>query len=155
MKGLSSNNFCTIPLLSGFQMENINLIPSWFRSSCLQIFYKIGFLKKHLCRGYFLTKLQVCRSEHRYFKWTLQNFWKILFTENSGWLLLLIPPFQPRFYALITFCLFFLHFFRFIIDNSNYGSLFRKCIKIKLFLFFTIFYPKIEMNAIKIILLWQ
>ena len=48
-------------------------------------------------------------------------------------------------------CLFFLHFFPFIIDNCNYGSLFRKVIKMKIFLLFPIIYPKIIMNEGKTI----
>ena len=69
--------------------------------------------------------------------------------NNSGWQLLLIPPFQLRFYPLITFCSFFLHFFSFTINSCNYGSFFRKCIKNEHFLLFTIVYPKINMNIVK------
>ena len=40
-------------------------------------------------------------------------------------------------------------FFLFIIVNCNYGSLFRKCINRKVFLCFTVVYPKNSMNVIK------
>ena len=53
----------------------------------------------------------------------------------------------PRFYPLIThfpFC-------PFIIDNCNYGSLFRNGIKMKIFILFTIVYPKINMYVVKTI----
>ena len=36
------------------------------------------------------------------------------------------------------FVCFFIHFFSFIIDNCNYGSLLRKCLKMKIFSLFTI-----------------
>ena len=51
-----------------------------------------------------------------------------------------------------TLSVFSFIIFRFIIDNCNYGSLFRKCIKMKIFLLFTIVYPKINMNIVKTIL---
>ena len=35
-----------------------------------------------------------------------------------------------------TFVHCFLHFFSFIIDNCNYGSLLRKCLKMKIFFTF-------------------
>ena len=38
-------------------------------------------------------------------------------------------------------------FFLFIIDNDNYGSLFRNGIKMKIILLFTIIYPKINTNV--------
>ena len=40
-------------------------------------------------------------------------------------------------------------FFHFIIDNCNYRSLFRKSIKMKIFILFTVVYPKINMNVVK------
>ena len=53
------------------------------------------------------------------------------------------------------FFLFFLFlFFSFIIDNCNYGSLLRKCLKMKTFLFFTV-YSKININVVNTILLQQ
>ena len=39
-------------------------------------------------------------------------------------------------------------FFPFIIDNRNYGSLFRIGMKMKILLFFTIIYQKININII-------
>ena len=44
-----------------------------------------------------------------------------------------------------TFFVFSFIFFPIIIDNSHYVSLFRKGIKMKIFLLFTILYPKINM----------
>ena len=53
------------------------LVKTWRGISVLKNFLK------HLCWGHFLTKLQVSRSEHRYFKWTLQNFSKSLIYRTS------------------------------------------------------------------------
>ena len=50
-----------------------------------------------------------------------------------------------------TLFVFSFIFFSFILDNCNYGSLFRKCIKMKIFYFFTIVYPKINMSVVKTI----
>ena len=36
-------------------------------------------------------------------------------------------------------------------DNCNYGSLFRRGIKMNIFLLFTIIYTKINMNVVKIL----
>ena len=66
----------------------------------------------------------------------------MLFT--SGRLLLLILSSQPRFYPLITLFLFLLHLCTFIIDNCNYGSVFRKGIKIKIFYFLQKFIEKLK-----------
>ena len=49
------------------------------------------------------------------------------------------------------FLQFSLHFFPFIIHNCNFGSLFRKDIKMKIFLLFTIINPKINMNIVKFV----
>ena len=46
---------------------------------------------------------------------------------------------------------FFLYFFSFIIDNGNYESLFRKCLKMKTFLLFTIIYSEINIYDINTI----
>ena len=54
--------------------------------------------------------------------------------------------------SIITLHMFFLHFFPPIIDNCNYGSLFRKSIKMNFFLLFKIVYLKINMNVVKTIL---
>ena len=55
--------------------------------------------------------------------------------------------------------LVFFHFFPFITDNCNYGSLFRKDIKIKDFLLFTIIYSISNLsnllNIVKTISPWQ
>ena len=51
---------------------------------------------------------------------------------------------QTEGYPLITLCSF-LHFISFIIDNCNYRSLLRKCLKMKIFLLFTNIYSKINM----------
>ena len=40
-------------------------------------------------------------------------------------------------------------FFSFVIDNCNYGSLFRKVIKMNIFLLFAIIYTKNSMNIVK------
>ena len=50
-----------------------------------------------------------------------------------------------------TFFNFSFIFCPFIIYHCNYGSLFRKDIKMKIFLHFTIIYPKINLNVVKAI----
>ena len=83
------------------------------------------------------------RLQHRYLPVSFAKFFKKPYLQNtSGWLLLLIPPFQSRFYPLITLFTFFPSFFPFILDNCNYGSLYRKGIKVK-----------INMNVVKTICL--
>ena len=52
---------------------------------------------------------------------------------------------NQNFYLLITLCSFFPSLFSFIIDNCNYRSLLRKCLKMKIFLLFTNIYSKINM----------
>ena len=47
---------------------------------------------------------------------------------------------------------FFIFSFCFVIDNHNYGSLFRKVIEMKIFFLFTIIYPKINMNVVRTVL---
>ena len=91
------------------------------------------------------------RLWHRYFLVNFPQFFRkpYLQQNTSNWLLLLIPP---KFYPLITLCSFFPSFFSFIIDNCNYGSLHRKCLKMKIFLLFTIVYSKINIFVIKTIL---
>ena len=42
---------------------------------------------------------------------------------------------------------FFLHFCSFVIDNRSCGSLLRKCLKMRIFLLFTIVYSKININV--------
>ena len=54
-----------------------------------------------------------------------------------------------KFYPL-TILHFFLHFFSFISDNCKYGSLLRKCLKMKTFLLLTIIYSKTNINIVKV-----
>ena len=44
------------------------------------------------------------------------------------------------------------YIFPFIIDNCNWGSLFRKSIKMKIYLLFTIICPKLIISVVKKIL---
>ena len=111
-------------------------IPNWLQSSCSQMFYKIfaKCARKHLFWSHFLTKLQVSkptkRLKHRYFWVNFSQFLEKCYLQNtSTWLPTLIPLFQTKFYALIKLCSFFHIFFPFNIDNYNYRSLLRKCIK--------------------------
>ena len=118
------------------------------------------FTWKHLCWSLFLTMLQVSMPEtslkeelwHRYLPVNFLQFFKKPYLKKiTGWLLLLIPLLQPKFYPLITLCWFFSSLFSFIFDNCNYGSLLKKCPKMKTFLLFTIIYSKININVVKII----
>ena len=59
---------------------------------------------------------------------------------------MLIPPFQPTFYALITFFFVFPSFFPFLSNNCNYGNLFS-------YILFTITYQKMDVNVVKTICL--
>ena len=65
---------------------------------------------------------------------------------------LLILPFQPKFYPLITICLFFPSFFSIVIDNCYYGNLLRKCLKKKIFFTFYISFFIYYINVVKKIL---
>ena len=85
----------------------------------------------------------------------LQFFKKLYLQNTSEWLFLLIPPFQPKFLSIDHTLFVFSSLFSFIIDNWNYGSLLRKCLKMKIFLLFTIVYLKINTNVVKAILPWQ
>ena len=90
------------------------------------------------------------RLWHRYLPVNFLQFFKQPYLKKiSGWLLLLIPLLQPKFYPLITLCWFFSSLFSFIFDNRNYGSLLKKCPKMKTFLLFTIIYSKININFVK------
>ena len=60
--------------------------------------------------------------------------------------LLLIPSFQQRFYPFISFFVFSFVFFLLLLIIAIV-SLFRKGIRMKIFLLFTIIYPKINMNV--------
>ena len=94
------------------------------------------------------------RLWHRYLPVNFLQFFKKPYLKKiTGWLLLLIPLLQPKFYPLITLCWFFSSLFSFIFDNCNYGSLLKKCPKMKTFLLFTIIYSKININVVKIICL--
>ena len=89
---------------------------------------------------------------HRHLPVNLLQFFKKPFLQNfSRWLLVLIPPLQPKFYPLMTLCLFFSSLFYFIIDNCSHGSLLRKCLKMKTFLLFTVVYSKVNINVVKTI----
>ena len=107
-------------------------------------------------------KLQVSRPENLLkkdsstgiFLWVPHNFSKnvIYSTLLDDWLRLLIPTFQLRFYPMITpIFLYFPSYFAFIIDNYNYGSLLRKCLRMKIFLLFTTIYSKINMTVVQAI----
>ena len=52
--------------------------------------------------------------------------------------------FPTKVLSIHQFFCFFLRFFPFIIDNYNCESLFRKGIRMKIFLLFTIIYPKMN-----------
>ena len=116
-------------------------------------------MKKHLLESIFNTVAGLKarnvikkRPRHRYFPVNFPQFFKKPYLQNTfRWLLLLIPLFHPKFYALITLRLFFLSFFPFIIDNCNYGSLLKKCLKMKIFLVFTKVYSNININIVQII----
>ena len=73
------------------------------------------------------------------FLWIFHNFSKNLIYRTpvancSCWFL----HSNQSFIHWSHFVHFFFHFFSFIIDNCNYGSVLRKCLKMKNFLLFTI-----------------
>ena len=117
------------------------------------------FTGNHLCWNHFLIKLQVSRPEITLkwdsstgiFLWILRNF-----SKNSIEYFRITAPADSSvpskvFPLILCFC-FFLHFFPFIIiDNCHYRSLFRKGIKMKIFLLFTIIYSNIITNIVKTI----
>ena len=129
IQGSSSNNFHTIPsplnrLQKGKYKPNTWLI----QKQPLQIFYKLDVLKlrkihwKKLLLEPLFTKvvgpkawnLIKKRLQHRCFPVNFALFVKKPYLQNTfGWLLLLIPLFQPRFYSLITLFSFFASFFSF------------------------------------------
>ena len=86
-------------------------------------------------------------TESHILLWILHNFSKKLIYRT--------PPddspadsfFPTKVLSIHQFFCFFLRFFSFIIDNCNCESLFRKGIRMKIFLLFTIIYPKINMNV--------
>ena len=132
-----------------FSKENIHLISTWFRSSCLQIFHKIGvfenfakFTGKYLCRSHYLTKLQVSRpgtlkrdSSTGILLCILCNFSAGLIyrTPPDNWSCWFLCSKQGFIHWSHLFV--FPSFFTFIIVNCNYWSLFRKCIKMKILYF--------------------
>ena len=145
-------------------MKNVNLVPNLFRSSCLQIFYKIGVLKnlakiQKLYWSHFLKgcrsqglKLHLKRLQHRYFSVNFAQFFKYLIyrTPPNDYYCWFCRSNQGLIHR--SHLLFFPSFF---IDNCNYGTLFRKCIKMKTLLLCTIVYQKIHMNVVKTISLRQ
>ena len=113
--------------------------------------------KRHSLESLF-DKLQASRSEISLkrdsstgiFLWILRNFLKNFIYRTppddcSSWFL----HSNQGFIHWSHFFRFFLQFFPFIINNYNYGSLFRKGIITNIFLFSTIIYPKINMNVVK------
>ena len=75
-----------------------------------------------------------------------------IFCNSSKNLIYITPPddcscwflcSSQSFYLFITLCLFFPSLFSFIIDNCNYGSLLRNCLKMKTFLLCTMFNQKL------------
>ena len=85
------------------------------------------------------------RIQHRHFPVNFEKFFKKPYLQNtSGCLLVLIAPFQPPFYVLITLSSFFLSFFPFISNNCIYYNWFS-------LLLFPIIYQKINVNVVKTI----
>ena len=70
-------------------------------------------------------------------------FQKPYLQKTSRWLILLIPLFQPKYYSLITLCLFFPFFFYYW--WLQLWTLLRNCLKTTIFLLFPIVYSKINM----------
>ena len=114
------------------------------------------FTGKHLSWSHFFTKFKAWnfikkRLQHRYFPGNFVKCFKKPYLQNtSGWLLMLIPLCLPRFYPLITLCLFFFHFFWLLLIIAVMGVC-SESIKIKILLF-TRIYSKINMNVAKTIL---
>ena len=123
----------------------------------MRIFYKIGAPKnfakitgKHLCWSHLAIKLQVSRPEISSkrdfstgtFLWISQNFSKNVIYRTtpddcSCWFF----RFNQSFIHWSLFCL--LHLFPFITDNCNYGRVFRKGTKKKIFYFLQKFIEKL------------
>ena len=77
------------------------------------------------------------RLRHRYFPVNFAQFFKKPYLQNtSGWLLLLIPPFQPKFHLLITLFLFFPSFFPLLLIIAIMGVCSENVKKKKIFLTF-------------------
>ena len=145
--GVILNLYCLL-FYTAFRKENIHLIPNWFRSSCSQIsvfktsqnsrentlleslFNNVAglktwnFIKKRLWHSYFPVSF-------------LQFSQKTLFTEHL-WMIAPADSFVPtKVLSVDHFLLVFSFiFFSFITGNCSYGSLLRKCLKMKLFFYF-------------------
>ena len=135
-----------------FRKENIHLIPNRCRSSGSQI----GVLQNSYENIFVeVTFWQCCRSQGLKLKRDCgTGIFLWIFCNSSKNLIYITPPddcscwflrSSQNFYLLITF----------IIDNCNYGSLLRKCLKMNTFLLFTIVYSKININVVRTILPWQ
>ena len=121
------------------------------------------FTVKYFCWGHFLIKLQVSKPETSLktdsstgvFLWILRYFLKKPYLQNTfGWLLLLIRPFQPRFYSFITLFSFFPSFFSFYFWKLQSWEFVhsKQWIWVEKWIFFVLFtriYPKINMNVIQ------
>ena len=82
------------------------------------------------------------RHWHRYFLVNFPQFFKKHYLQNtSRWLLLLIPPFQPKF---LSICSFFPSLFSFYYWLLQLWDFTQKVFKNKVFLLFTIFFSKID-----------
>ena len=114
-------NFILFLLFSTtFIKENIHLI-SWFKSTCSQIgvFFPKIHVKTSLLESFFNNvagfnawNFIQRRLWHRYLPVNFPQFLKKPYLQKiTGWLLLLIPPLQPKFYPVSHVVGFFLHFF--------------------------------------------
>ena len=105
------------------------------------------FTRKNLYWSCFLIKLQVSRPETSAQVFSCEFctvFQKTIFMEHLWMTASADSSIPTKVLSADHPFSFFLHiFFSFIIDNCNYGSLFRKGIKMKIFLLFIRIYPKI------------
>ena len=119
------------------------------------------FTEKYLCWSHFFNTVACLKTwnfikkrlQHRYFpvNFSKNIIYRTPLVDCSCWFLCSNPSFIH--WSLSSF--FLISFFSFIIDNCNYGSLFRKGIEMKIYLLFTIIYPKINTNVVKTILAQQ
>ena len=114
-----------------FRKVSIHLISNWFRSSCLQIFNKIGFIKnftgKHLCWSHFSLWKD---SSTDIFLWILCNFPRNIIYRTppddcSCWFL---HSNQGFIHWSHPVC-FFLYFCPFLIDNWKLWEFVQKVYK--------------------------
>ena len=113
-----------------FRKKNVHLIPDQVRSSCLQIFYKIGVLKNF--KKYTGKHLHLKEAPAQVFSCEFYPiFQKTVLTEH----LRTAAPTGSLVQTSHTFS-FFPFFYLLIIDNYNYGSLFREGVKINIFFTF-------------------